>query len=107
VALVVDHDRATRELISQLLTERGYETAVAATYAQALAIFEARGPRLVVIDPVLSDGEGIELVRRAKSSARVLITSAFPTRLVDAAASLGVPLVVKPFEIDHLLAQID
>jgi DNA-binding response OmpR family regulator len=105
-ALVVQHDLPTGELIAKLLRERGYETAVASTYAQALALFAATDPRLVVIDPVLSDGDGLELVRSATVSARVVITSAFPSGVERAAADLGVPLVVKPFGTDELMAQI-
>ena len=104
IALVVQHDLRTGELIAQLLGAHGYEAAVASTYAQAVSLFEATDPRLVVIDPVLSDGDGLELVRRARASARVVITSAFPSSVERAAADLGVPLVVKPFETDELMA---
>ena len=106
IALVVQHDTPTGELIAQLLQGHGYETAVASTYAQAVALFEAIDPRLVVIDPVLSDGDGLELVRSARASARVVMTSAFPSGVERAAADLGVPLVVKPFETDELMAHV-
>jgi DNA-binding response OmpR family regulator len=105
-ALIVQHDLPTGELIAQLLRDRGYDTVVASTYAQALALFAATAPRVVIIDPVLTDGDGLALVRSAKSSARVVITSAFPSGVERAAADLGVPLVVKPFETDELIAQI-
>jgi DNA-binding response OmpR family regulator len=107
MALVVQHDPPTAELIAQLLRERGYETAVASTYGQALSLFQATDPPLIVIDPVLSDGDGLELVRSAKATARVVITSAFPSGVERAAADLGVPLVVKPFETDDLMALVE
>jgi DNA-binding response OmpR family regulator len=105
-ALIVDYDRRTCELISRLLQERGYETAVATTYASGLSLFEATGPRVLVIDPRLSDGDGLELVRKALPSTRVVLTSAFPTGFAGAAAALGVPLVAKPFVVDELVALI-
>ena len=113
VALVVEHDRSTGELISLLLRERGYETAVANTYEQALHLWEATNPRLVVIDPVLRDGDGLALARIAKPYARVILTSANSRssprgqRIADAADELGVPLVAKPFATDDLMAQIE
>jgi DNA-binding response OmpR family regulator len=113
VALVVEHDPSTGELISVLLRERGYETAVARTYEQALHLWEATNPLLVVIDPVLRDGDGLALARIAKPYARVILTSANPRpslpgkRIADAAEELGVPLVAKPFGTDELLAQIE
>jgi DNA-binding response OmpR family regulator len=112
VALVVEHDPSTGELISFLLRERGYETSVANTYEQALHLWEATNPLLVVIDPVLRDGDGLSLARIAKPYARVILTSANPgpslpgKRIADAAEELGVPLVAKPFATDDLMAKI-
>ena len=113
VALVVEHDPSTGELISLLLRERGYETSVASTYEQALHLWEATNPLLVVIDPVLRDGDGLALARIAKPYARVILMSANPgpslpgRRIADSADELGVPLVAKPFATDDLMAQIE
>lgn len=112
VALVVEHDPSTGAFISLLLRERGYETSVANTYEQALHLWEATNPRLVVIDPVLRDGDGLSLARIAKPYARVILTSANPVpslpgqRIADAAEELGVPIVAKPFGADELMAQV-
>lgn len=78
---------------------------MASTYEQALHLWEATNPRLVVIDPVLRDGDGLALARIAKLYARVILTSANP--IADAAEELGVPLVAKPFATDDLLAQVE
>lgn len=104
---MVDHDPSTAELIALLLRQRRYEAGVATTYAQALSIFDATHPQLLVIDPVLRDGDGLDLVRTATPSVRVVLTSAFPTRIESAAAELGVPLVLKPFATDDLMAQVE
>jgi DNA-binding response OmpR family regulator len=106
VALVVDHDPSTAELIALLLRQRRYDARVATTFAQALSIFDAIHPQLLVIDPVLRDGDGLELVRNATPSVRVVVTSAFPTGIERAVAELRVPLVLKPFATDDLMAQV-
>ena len=109
----MEHDRSTGELISLLLRERGYDTTVADTYQEALHLWEATNPGLVLIDPVLRDGDGLALARIAKPYARVILTSANPRsslpgrRIADAADELGVPLVAKPFAADDLMAQIE
>ena len=77
------------------------------TYAQASSSFVSAKPTLVVIDPVLIDGDGLDLVRAAKASARVILTSAFPTGVASAARDLEVPLVTKPFETDALMALVE
>jgi DNA-binding response OmpR family regulator len=102
----VDHDLSAGEFIGRLLQERGYMTTVATTYADGLSLFQATSPQLLVIDPRLSDGDGLALVRIAIPSARVVLTSAFPSGVSNAAARLGVPLVVKPFEGERFLAQV-
>jgi DNA-binding response OmpR family regulator len=66
---------------------------------------EATNPLLVVIDPLLRDGDGLALARIAKPYARVILTSADP--IADAAEELGVPLVAKPFATDDLMAQVE
>jgi two-component system OmpR family response regulator len=106
-ALVVDHDLSTGEFICGLLEERGYRTTVATTYADGLSLFEATSPQLLVIDPRLSDGDGLALVRIAMPSARVVLTSAFPSGVANVAARLGAPLVVKPFDAERFLAQVN
>ena len=86
---------------------------MASTYEQALHLWEATNPLLVVIDPVLRDGDGLALARIAKPYARVVLTSANPRpsapgrRIADVADELGVPLVAKPFATDDLLAEIE
>ncbi len=104
-ALIVDHDLSTAELISRLLYARGYETVVATTYAQGWSLFDSTRPRVLVIDPVLVDGDGLELARKATSSAHVVLSSAFPARTVDSEYP-WLPLVVKPFATHELLAHI-
>lgn len=106
-ALIVQHDPSTAEAIAQLLRTRGYWTMVAGALEQATSRFRTTAPALIVMDPVLSDGDGMALVRRATASSRVLLTSAFPDGIADAAESLGLTILLKPFARDDLLALLE
>ena len=104
--LVVEHDSSTRKFIADLLEERGHEVTRAETLAEAASIFETRQPAILVIDPVLGDGDGLGLIRRAQDrSVRVVMTSAYPPRVQEAIA-LGIPLVTKPFTGEELLERV-
>jgi DNA-binding response OmpR family regulator len=106
-ALVVQHDLRTGEFISQVLRDNGYDALIATSLVEGLSLHQATRPELLVIDPVLSDGDGFDLVRLAMPAARVIVTSAFPLRTADTAAKLGVPLLVKPFDVAQLIAYVN
>ena len=104
--LVVDDERAIRELLVFLLEEEGFATAEAGNGRDALRIAAAQPPSLVISDFMMPYVDGYELVARFRGnptlrSVPVILTSAAQrTRPVD------VPLFRKPFDIDQLLAAI-
>jgi two-component system response regulator YesN len=63
--LVVDSDRASAELLS--LELRAYEILHAPTAARALALAEKKPPRLAIVECLLRDLSGLELLRRLKA----------------------------------------
>lgn len=99
--LIVEHDAATRELITSAVRDWGYEPIVADTGEDAFLLVETRRPDLVVVDPRLRDGDRFDLVRHALArGARVLLMSAFFDKSV--AEELGVAFLAKPFAFDEL-----
>ena len=48
--LIVDDEADIRELISDILSDEGYESRLAGTDKQALAAVAARRPSLVILD---------------------------------------------------------
>ena len=79
--LVVDDQRAARELLAGILQARGYEVSIAASGEAALEAVSGAGPDLVIADIRMPGIDGYELCRRLRAGADtallpiILITS--------------------------------
>jgi len=60
--LIVEDNASTRFFLSERLAEEGYEITEAESCAEALAALEERSFDLVILDLVLGDGTGLELL---------------------------------------------
>jgi two-component system response regulator MprA len=109
--LVVDDDRALREVLRRALQLAGYEVALAEGGAQALASAASAVPDAIVLDIGLPDIDGLEvcrLLRREGNRVPVLMLTArdaVSDRIegLDAGAD---DYLVKPFDIDELKARL-
>jgi signal transduction histidine kinase/DNA-binding response OmpR family regulator len=70
--LVVEDDTATREFIAEMLVAQGYTVATAADGAQARAQVAANLPELVILDLVLPEVNGFELLGEWRASPRTV-----------------------------------
>jgi DNA-binding response OmpR family regulator len=112
--LVVDGNAEARNALSLSLSVRGYEVTTVSG-AQAFAAFWAGTPDIVLIEVVMPDKCGIELIReidRANKDTRIIATSAGGALardyLLNIARKLGADLTLpRPFTIDQLLAGIE
>jgi DNA-binding response OmpR family regulator len=68
--LVVEDDAATREFLAEMLSAQGYAVATAADGAQARAQVAATLPELVILDLVLPEASGFELLGEWRASPR-------------------------------------
>lgn len=68
--LVVEDDVATREFIAELLSAHGYAVNTAADAAQARAKMATILPELVILDLILPDASGFELLGEWRASPR-------------------------------------
>src|SRR5436309_10996852 len=66
--LVVEDDEATAAFLADNLSADGYTVATAGGSAEGLRAIESRGPTLVVLDLVLADGDGLELLDRVRTA---------------------------------------
>ncbi|MGA6167035.1 response regulator transcription factor [Amycolatopsis magusensis] len=112
--LVVEDDPTLRELLAASLRFAGFAVSATASGAGALALAASRPPDLVVLDVMLPDVDGFEVLRRLRAGAG-------PTRTVpvlfltardageDKVAGLtagGDDYVTKPFRLEELIARI-
>ena len=63
--LLVEDDPDTCEALTRILTRRGYEVDCATSVRQALSKLQA-APDSIVLDLMLPDGNGIELLRHVR-----------------------------------------
>jgi DNA-binding response OmpR family regulator len=111
--LVVDDEPTIRDVVSRYLVRAGYETVVAATGQDALRHAGRGRPDVVVLDLMLPDLDGLEVMRRLRQHDRsrtaiVLLTA----RGEESDRVVGLRLgaddyVVKPFSPTELVARVD
>ncbi|MFD0686092.1 response regulator transcription factor [Actinomadura fibrosa] len=109
--LIAEDDRDLAELLAGLFAEQGYAVDLAFDGQRALHLALGRRHDAMIVDRGLPDGDGVELVRRLRRRAvtvPVLVLSA-RSAVADRVAGLDAgaeDYVVKPFEIDELMARV-
>jgi DNA-binding NarL/FixJ family response regulator len=111
--LVVDDDAGSRALMSSLLLQAGFSTAVVETGEEAVESTRRNRPDLVLLDVRLPGLSGYEICRQLRDEFRddvgIIFVSGERTDDLDRAAGLLVgadDYVVKPFSPDELLARV-
>ncbi len=109
--LVVDDDRALRDVLRRALTLAGYDVRLAETGAGALSDVAGTVPDAVVLDVGLPDIDGLEvcrLLRREGNRVPVLMLTARDavSDRIDGLDAGADDYLVKPFDIDELKARL-
>ena len=108
--LLVDDEALIADSLAFDLQKAGFEVAVARDARQALDLFQAAQPDLVVLDVRLPDMDGFEVCRRirAASTAPVIMLTAVSGEAdrVTGLDSGADDYIAKPFSVSELLARI-
>jgi two-component system, OmpR family, response regulator len=109
--LVVDDEPTIVSLLSASLRFVGFEVRTAASGAQALEIAAEFKPELLVLDVMLPDYDGFEVVRRLRADGRHLPVLFLTARdgVQDKITGLtvgGDDYVTKPFSLEEVVARI-
>ena len=109
--LVVDDEPNIRELLSASLRFAGFEVVTAADGREAVQVAERSRPDLVVLDVMLPDMDGFDVIRRLRTTARplpvVFLTARDATHDKITGLTLGGDdYVTKPFSLEEVLARI-
>ena len=108
IVLTVDPQEDLLATYYRLLSRRGYRVITAPTRAAGLLAVEREAPRLVISDLRLPDGDGLDIVRAARSrvppALAIVVSglSAAPYRRAAIAAGAS-DFLPKPFETATLL----
>ena len=111
--LVVEDDPEINELVGAYVQIAGFNYAKALTGSQAVSMAIATHPALIVLDVMLPDFDGFEVVRRLKAETQtrgipiVMLTALDRDEYRQKGRSAGaVGYLTKPFDPDQLLAEI-
>jgi two-component system, cell cycle response regulator len=114
--MVVDDSPSQREWLSGILAGKGYEVAVAATGTEALRQWDGERPDLVLLNTMLPDIDGLQLLRHLKESRGEEDPSFVPVILLSAKADLDSSVnglsggaddfLAKPFAEAEALARV-
>lgn len=105
--LVVDDERAIRLLLKQTLELWGHEARETEDGFAALESIRRDPPDLVLLDLVMPDLSGLDVLRRARTGGYmgpvVVITGSATTAQIQAAKRLGAfDVILKPFSLDRI-----
>ena len=109
--LVVDDEVNIAELVSMALRYEGFEVSVAYNGAKAVSTARTFGPDAVVLDMMLPDFDGLEVLRRMRTTDPdvpvVFLTArdAVEDRVAGLTAG-GDDYVTKPFSLEELVARL-
>ena len=108
--LVVDDNAQIVDILSQYIKKEGWPMLAAKTGEEALALFDAAEPSLILLDIMLPGLDGLEVCRRIRrvSSVPILMITA---KGEDADRILGLDIgaddyIVKPFSPGEVMARI-
>ena len=109
--LMVEDDSGISDFVIPELEHEGFTTCLAVTGREALVKFESEKPDLILLDVMLPELNGLEVLRRirAVSTVPVIIETA-RGETIDKINGLNLgadDYIPKPFEIEELLARIN
>ena len=109
--LIVEDDSGISDFVIPELEHEGYTTCLAVTGREALEKFESEKPDLVLLDIMLPELNGLEVLRRIRANSTVpVILETARGETIDKINGLNLgadDYIPKPFEIEELLARIN
>ena len=105
---MVDDGEDLCRLFAESLGREGFQVVAARSGHEALALVELEPPDLIVLDLVMQEMDGLEILRRLRKRAEavkvVVLTAHGTAQRVREAMALGVrEFLGKPFDLNRLL----
>lgn len=109
--LLVEDDKGISDFLICELNHEGFTTILAETGRQALEKFESENPDLILLDVMLPEMNGLEVLRRIRKISKVpVILETARGETIDKINGLNEgadDYIAKPFETEELLARIN
>jgi two-component system response regulator AtoC len=109
--LIADDEALIRQSVRAVLAQEGFDVVAAASGSEAWARFQEDRPDIVLLDLVLGDADGLDLLRRIRQEApdaKVILISAHGSieTAVTAMKLGGYDFIKKPFELEEIVAAV-
>jgi len=106
--LIVDDEFGLADITAELLTEAGYDVALAINGKLGLASLAERPADIVLTDLMMPVMDGPEMIRRMRDDPKlaaipIILMTALPEAIPTGAAALHDAVLVKPYSIVELL----
>ncbi len=108
--LIVDGDDGVRRTLEAQIRDHGYHAMQAASGEEAMQVIRTAHPDIIILDMLLPDLEGSEVILRLKSDAAtvripvlVLTGAHIGQSKVDILRNFGIPVLAKPWDETELL----
>jgi DNA-binding NtrC family response regulator len=110
--MVVDDTEGIRDLLRAILEREGYETILKASAAELAAAFSQPHPDIILLDLVLPDGDGLELLPQIKKQwpdTEVIVLTGYASldKAVEATKRGAYHFQSKPFDTKTLLLTME
>lgn len=109
--LGVDDELAILHSLRVLLEDAGYEIVTTSGGAEVEQLRRRKQPDLILLDMLLTDTDGREIIREMKSREEtrdipIILLSAYPGGEAEAIIRGADDFLAKPFDIDELLEKV-
>jgi len=110
--LLVDDDQRLRSRMARAFEERGYETAQAGNYDEAVAIASDESTELAVIDLRMPGKSGLDVVRelhRIDGATKIVVLTGYGSiaTALEAVRLGATHYLTKPADVDEVIAAFD
>ena len=109
--LIVDDEPDIVVALAAMLQDAGYLVSTPRDDEQLESVLAREQPQLILLDMLLSDRDGREIVRQLKGQTAtrdvpILMLSAYPAAAREALAAGADDFLAKPFDLDELLQKV-
>lgn len=105
-AIVVDDDPNTTSALSRIVKSQGYKVDIANCVESAKKLYTNKKPNLMIVDVMLPDGNGVELIQELQSDPTVKFVCisghASIKIVIDAFKANAIDFLEKPFDIREI-----
>ena len=105
--LIADDEPSNRKILAQELVHRGFAVDTASGGKEALAMIESAAPDLLILDYMMPDLSGLEVLQELKKHGNdtlVIMITAYGSvdRAVEAMKAGAYDFITRPFDPDHI-----